>query len=272
MVACCRYQSSSSHLHPPWALNTICCHVDLFWSTGNTLFLRKDTRRPYSWFFGAGGKSKVVLKFRHGSPPPKQQKSKGHTGGDKSTNMNRSQKSKSHPPHSENPLNVVAVFLRPGPPAAFLRAFEALGSLPGFLSLVGSDWATAFLGTFCPAPPKRPRFLGLPFPCFRQSYHRFSLQGSGSPPPGRMRRMPSCPAPGVREVQRTMLELLNQLDGFTNQTTVKIIAATNRPLAGRFGCETKKGPRRPFFCSFAERTMLRFTVWKHSLLQESGIF
>jgi len=34
---------------------------------------------------------------------------------------------------------------------------------------------------------------------------------------------------GVREVQRTMLELLNQLDGFTNQTTVKIIAATNRP-------------------------------------------
>ncbi|CAK8987980.1 26S proteasome regulatory subunit 6A (26S proteasome AAA-ATPase subunit RPT5) (Proteasome 26S subunit ATPase 3) (Proteasome subunit P50) (Tat-binding protein 1) (TBP-1) [Durusdinium trenchii] len=34
---------------------------------------------------------------------------------------------------------------------------------------------------------------------------------------------------GVREVQRTMLELLNQLDGFTSQTTVKIIAATNRP-------------------------------------------
>eukprot|EP00440_Ansanella_granifera_P050643 gb/GFBE01054890.1/.p1 GENE.gb/GFBE01054890.1/~~gb/GFBE01054890.1/.p1 ORF type:complete len:451 (+),score=167.74 gb/GFBE01054890.1/:1-1353(+) len=34
---------------------------------------------------------------------------------------------------------------------------------------------------------------------------------------------------GVREVQRTMLELLNQLDGFTSQTSVKIIAATNRP-------------------------------------------
>lgn len=29
-------------------------------------------------------------------------------------------------------------------------------------------------------------------------------------------------------MQRTMLELLNQLDGFTSQTTVKIIAATNR--------------------------------------------
>merc|ERR1719333_1908880 len=34
---------------------------------------------------------------------------------------------------------------------------------------------------------------------------------------------------GVREVQRTMLELLNQLDGFSSNTTVKVIAATNRP-------------------------------------------
>lgn len=34
---------------------------------------------------------------------------------------------------------------------------------------------------------------------------------------------------GDREVQRTMLELLNQLDGFTSQTNIKVIAATNRP-------------------------------------------
>ncbi|CAI5735260.1 unnamed protein product [Hyaloperonospora brassicae] len=34
---------------------------------------------------------------------------------------------------------------------------------------------------------------------------------------------------GDREVQRTMLELLNQLDGFTNNTKIKVIAATNRP-------------------------------------------
>lgn len=34
---------------------------------------------------------------------------------------------------------------------------------------------------------------------------------------------------GVREVQRTMLELLNQLDGFSSNSDVKIIAATNRP-------------------------------------------
>merc|ERR1712045_178799 len=34
---------------------------------------------------------------------------------------------------------------------------------------------------------------------------------------------------GVREVQRTMLELLNQLDGFSSTTSVKVIAATNRP-------------------------------------------
>jgi len=34
---------------------------------------------------------------------------------------------------------------------------------------------------------------------------------------------------GVRESQRTMLELLNQMDGFKSGTDVKIVAATNRP-------------------------------------------
>lgn len=33
---------------------------------------------------------------------------------------------------------------------------------------------------------------------------------------------------GDREVQRTMLELLNQLDGFEQNSTIKVIAATNR--------------------------------------------
>lgn len=34
---------------------------------------------------------------------------------------------------------------------------------------------------------------------------------------------------GDREVQRTMLELLNQLDGFSSDFRIKVIAATNRP-------------------------------------------
>ncbi|GAB5367301.1 hypothetical protein AAMO2058_001218600 [Amorphochlora amoebiformis] len=34
---------------------------------------------------------------------------------------------------------------------------------------------------------------------------------------------------GDREVQRTMLELLNQLDGFSSDDRIKVIAATNRP-------------------------------------------
>lgn len=34
---------------------------------------------------------------------------------------------------------------------------------------------------------------------------------------------------GDREVQRTMLELLNQLDGFSSHNDIKVIAATNRP-------------------------------------------
>jgi 26S proteasome regulatory subunit T6 len=33
---------------------------------------------------------------------------------------------------------------------------------------------------------------------------------------------------GDSEVQRTMLELLNQLDGFESTTTIKVIMATNR--------------------------------------------
>ena len=33
---------------------------------------------------------------------------------------------------------------------------------------------------------------------------------------------------GDREIQRTMLELVNQLDGFSSSDEIKVIAATNR--------------------------------------------
>ena len=48
------------------------------------------------------------------------------------------------------------------------------------------------------------------------------------------RKHPSSPSrfdsekAGDREVQRTMLELLNQLDGFSSTADIKVIAATNR--------------------------------------------
>uniref|UniRef100_A0A2K6ALZ6 AAA+ ATPase domain-containing protein n=1 Tax=Macaca nemestrina TaxID=9545 RepID=A0A2K6ALZ6_MACNE len=50
---------------------------------------------------------------------------------------------------------------------------------------------------------------------------------------------------GDREVQRTMLKLLNQLDGFQPNTQVKVIAATNRvdildPALLRSGCLDRK--------------------------------
>merc|ERR1719271_2404547 len=44
-----------------------------------------------------------------------------------------------------------------------------------------------------------------------------------------MKRSSGGELSGVREVQRTMLELLNQLDGFSSAEQVKVIAATNRP-------------------------------------------
>jgi 26S proteasome regulatory subunit T5 len=44
-----------------------------------------------------------------------------------------------------------------------------------------------------------------------------------------MKRSSGSELSGVREVQRTMLELLNQLDGFSSSEMVKVIAATNRP-------------------------------------------
>lgn len=41
---------------------------------------------------------------------------------------------------------------------------------------------------------------------------------------------------GDREVQRTMLELLNQLDGFTSNDNVKVSRITQQGMRGLLGC------------------------------------
>ena len=72
----------------------------------------------------------------------------------------------------------------------------------------------------------------LQLPCSRQWFTQGAPPFDGLPPSvcraaGTTRR--DSEMSGDREVQRTMLELLNQLDGFSSNDSVKIIAATNRP-------------------------------------------
>lgn len=52
---------------------------------------------------------------------------------------------------------------------------------------------------------------------------------------------------GEREIQRTMLELLNQLDGFDTRGDVKVIMATNRVSLGRNGRSMIDRIARPSF-------------------------
>lgn len=54
-----------------------------------------------------------------------------------------------------------------------------------------------------------------------------SRASGSSRPPGCFSRYDSNSG-GEREIQRTMLELLNQLDGFDSRGDVKVIMATNR--------------------------------------------
>ena len=47
-----------------------------------------------------------------------------------------------------------------------------------------------------------------------------------------------------REIQRTLMELLAQLDGFEQVGKVKMIMATNRPGMSFLGCCSCKGGRK----------------------------
>ena len=58
-------------------------------------------------------------------------------------------------------------------------------------------------------------------------------------------------AGGDNEVQRTMLELINQLDGFDPRGNIKVLMATNR-------------------CVFMENFMIRFVLTKISHVKNIG--
>jgi len=64
---------------------------------------------------------------------------------------------------------------------------------------------------------------------------------------------------GEREIQRTMLELLNQLDGFDSRGDVKVIMATNR-IETLDPALIRPGKRLPAACAslaFVKRALVR---------------
>ena len=116
------------------------------------------------------------------------------------------------------PPKGVLMFVPPGTGKTMLARAVAARVNATFLKLAGSQLVQAYIGdgakmvrdAFALAREKAPTIV------FIDEIDAVGLKRSGGD------------AHGGKEVQRTMLELLNQLDGFSSTDDVKVIAATNR--------------------------------------------
>jgi 26S proteasome regulatory subunit T5 len=117
------------------------------------------------------------------------------------------------------PPKGVLMYGPPGTGKTMMARAVAARSKATFLKLAGSQLVQMFIGdgakmvrdAFALAKEKAPTVI------FIDEIDAIGLKRSDSE------------VSGGREVQRTMLELLNQLDGFSSSDQVKVIAATNRP-------------------------------------------
>jgi len=117
------------------------------------------------------------------------------------------------------PPKGVLMYGPPGTGKTMMARAVASRANATFLKLAGSQLVQMFIGdgakmvrdAFALAKEKAPTII------FIDEIDAVGLKRSGAE------------VSGGREVQRTMLELLNQLDGFSSNESVKVIAATNRP-------------------------------------------
>jgi len=118
------------------------------------------------------------------------------------------------------PPKGVLLYGPPGTGKTMMARACAAATTATFLKLAGSQLVQMFIGdgakmvrdAFALAKSKAPAIIFID-----------EIDSVG------MKRSAGGELSGVREVQRTMLELLNQLDGFSKDDRVKVICATNRP-------------------------------------------
>mmetsp|Transcript_11644 Transcript_11644/g.19878 ORF Transcript_11644/g.19878 Transcript_11644/m.19878 type:complete len:410 (-) Transcript_11644:28-1257(-) len=117
-----------------------------------------------------------------------------------------------------DPPRGVLLYGPPGMGKTMLAKAVAANTAASFIRVVGSEFVQKYLG-------EGPRMVRDVFRLARENAPAIifidELDAIGT------KRFNSEKA-GDREVQRTMLELLNQLDGFSSNDDVKVIAATNR--------------------------------------------